>query len=69
MLLEKEVERLSLYEKFIKMKIKIKIVDYNQATFDISLFKHGSEAFRSKLQSCQGYFVCQFPNETWVQRK
>ena len=40
-----------------------------QATFNISIFKHGSEAFGSKLQIFQVSFVPQFPKETLIQRK
>ena len=39
------------------------------ATFDISIFEHGSEAFGSKLQIFQVPFVPQFPKETKIQRK
>ena len=34
--------------------------------FDISIFKHGSEAFGSKLQFFNGSFVLQFPKETQI---
>ena len=40
-----------------------------QATFDISIFEHGSEAFGSKLQIFQVSFVPQFPKETQIPRK
>ena len=40
-----------------------------QATFDISVFEHGSEAFGSKLQIFQVSFVPQFSKETQIQRK
>ena len=40
-----------------------------KATFDISIFKHGSKAFGSKLQVFQVSFVSQFPKETWIERK
>ena len=39
-------------------------VGEGEATFDISIFKHGSEAFGSKLQIFQVSFVPQFPKET-----
>ena len=60
--------RLRMYQVLL-FKFRRHYAKGQKATLDISVFKHGSEAFGSKLQIFQVSFVPQFPKETWIQRK